>query len=546
MSRHQTRLISISSLLWLLANLTESLEETRWAQLQQTEPYYSCDPNEGRAVNELTLTLRAAQPLEDSTITVFGMSGADVQKSSVLLEVRRDPDECVETFEGLRLTASDKCFTGLSQPGAGATYEAAQKACKSQMGGNAVLASIQSHAENELVKRILEKNSKAMTWIGSTYDSAEDQWYWEDDDSRDRPIDSESFQDWLTVDKLENEEGDTCAALKYEAWDPAWMLLPPGDRDEDGWMKLNAGTCDYFRLDFLVCSKRLETTPPLYCASTEENGVGMGKWRYEQNGGSLSLKLCPRKIMAANVTYSIKFNVTNAQRVQSSPSVSIAVMSAGSIVIPSVAVDKPGYGTVLKGFHGGADPLFINTPPGYLSTSQGPCSLCPEGLWCPGGNISNPCPIGSSTSQGQSRIESCRCIPGFVRRQESCKECPANSFCVNESLFACPENTNSEAGSWKLEDCSCEPGKVGGPGTKPCNTCKRNHWCEGGTESKLCPENSMSGPESKTRSDCICNKGFYGDPGGPCRLCIAGYWCPKSSIKPKECPAPGISPAGSF
>eukprot|EP00961_Rhodomonas_salina_P031883 429625-Rhodomonas_salina.1 len=71
--------------------------------------------------------------------------------------------------------------------------------------------------------------------------------------------------------------------------------------------------------------------------------------------------MCAGQRIEAGATYSITFNVINPQRMQLSPSVSIAI--AGPVTSPLVAMDKPGPGTELEGIAGAADPLFVTTPP---------------------------------------------------------------------------------------------------------------------------------------------------------------------------------------
>jgi cysteine-rich repeat protein len=45
------------------------------------------------------------------------------------------------------------------------------------------------------------------------------------------------------------------------------------------------------------------------------------------------------------------------------------------------------------------------------------CSVCPKNYWCPGGDVQIPCPNHSSSIQGSSDLNECKCNPGWWPRE---------------------------------------------------------------------------------------------------------------------------------
>eukprot|EP00961_Rhodomonas_salina_P162161 2184435-Rhodomonas_salina.1 len=470
------------------------LESAIWdvQDIRQSEPFYACG-NTKDMINELTLTLRTTQTIDSSTISVSGLVGALVPDSELSISVERETNECSD-LRGQHLDGSDKCFKVIDT--AFPDYETARELCKNELGTQATLASIQSSEEDELVQEMLRSAGATWGWIGYSDgpdDKDEGMWKWEDGQSS-------SFEGWAN-ESTNSDSGSNildCAAV-YRSDVSArtgWQSLP-----------CNVG------LQSFVCSKTMPSSPPMFCASSGE--ARKAEWETLLENNILKLALCQRKMVAANTTYEIKFNVTNPQRSQSSPSVSIAV--TGSVIIPWDPMHKPREERF--GLAGAADPLFITTPPGYLSTTNEVCRLCPSGSWCPGGNETVRCPKGSNGPEGQTEKEACICNLGFLGPAGGpCEECPAGSFCVNDSTVSCPALATSDPGSWRQEQCICVPGYLG-TFEGPCIQCKAKYWCEGGNETRQCTGNSSSVVGSTSSADCICDGGFSGPAGGPCELC---------------------------
>eukprot|EP00961_Rhodomonas_salina_P002770 38081-Rhodomonas_salina.1 len=398
--RRREPLISLSIFFWFIAALWAGrrLVSAEWdlRDISQTEPFYECRTDQSR-LNELTLTLRTAQTLESSTISISGLVGAIAPSSEVSINVKRGRDECND-FGGQYLDGSDKCFKVIEA--SRNFYNNAREACRSQLGTQANLASIQTREEDQLVRDML-KTAGSWGWIGyrRSENRNEQVWLWEDG----QPV---GYESWVISALRNNGTGYDCVAVLS---DP---LEPPED---NGWYKLPCG----IRVPAFVCSKVMPSSPPMFCTSS--GTVSKAAWQAEQDYNVLELTLCDGKQMAANTTYQIKFNVTNPQRPQSSPSVSIAVR--GSDFIPWVTMEKSGMD--LFGVRGAADPLFITAPPGYQSTTNDVCRLCPAGFWCPGGNVTNRCPEGSYGPEGQSEISACTCNAGFYGPDGGpCTQCP--------------------------------------------------------------------------------------------------------------------------
>eukprot|EP00961_Rhodomonas_salina_P150266 2023633-Rhodomonas_salina.1 len=505
--------------------------------MSQTEPLYSCDPNGGQASNRLTLKLRANATMSVPKITLFGLEGAEVESFDIELDVQRDSDACSETWGGRQLAGSDKCFFAfVSQINDGFSihYLDAMADCQNQMGGGANLVTIRSGAENDIVTQMMLDSPPPRTrivWIGYSF-LADAGWCWKDGQTcqSDCALWGQGECGWWAPQQPTADAA--CAALSLGL-----------SRQPDGWFALPSSACENLApagaSGFTICSKHLETTPPLFCKSGTSQ-QRLGGWSQNRRG-ELNLEFCQNKSMAANVNYSISFNVNNAKQVQQSPSLSIAVEG-----MPLFPVSKPVQPNFLKGIQGGADPLFLTSPPGFISTAQGgPCTLCYEGSWCPGGNERNPCPVGSSSKRGSTQITNCTCIPGYYRQNGDCTECPQSSYCLNEGIFSCPDETTSELKSSKLEQCYCKPGMYGGPGMMQCVVCEADHWCPGGTVNNQCPPQTSSPPGSDLKTKCTCIAGYFGPAGFECEECTATFYCPGGAVDRLSCPDPADSPPGS-
>eukprot|EP00961_Rhodomonas_salina_P068868 924655-Rhodomonas_salina.1 len=187
----------------------------------------------------------------------------------------------------------------------------------------------------------------------------------------------------------------------------------------------------------------------LFCQGNERNA---GQWQGVDVNQSLVLLMCNTERLEADTTYNITFDVINPQETQPSPSVRVTI--AGSVTLPMVEMDTPG--TALFGIAGAADPLFVTTPPGFLSIRDDICSPCFEDSWCPGGNVSNACPAFSYGTDPRIAQTNCICDVGYFGDPGGpCQLCPAGHYCPprarNSTL--CPEPRISAVGSWEPWQC---------------------------------------------------------------------------------------------
>lgn len=166
---------------------------------------------------------------------------------------------------------------------------------------------------------------------------------------------------------------------------------------------------------------------------------------------------------------------------------------------------------------------------GYYGRNGGPCELCPQNKYCPGGTVFLDCPDNTQSLNGSGALTDCTCRPGFTALENGvlCHRCPPDSFCPGGTeQISCSDSSSSVEGTASIEGCICDPGLWRGciitaNGTQmnrkgvcvinytlPCVSCKEDVICVNNTLLH-CPQFSTSPEQSSHPSDCICNDGFY-------------------------------------
>jgi len=207
---------------------------------------------------------------------------------------------------------------------------------------------------------------------------------------------------------------------------------------------------------------------------------------------------------------------------------------------------------------------------GFVGTGVGPayhCAPCEAGSFCPGNRTQTPCPLHawsaagraactpcaalSATAPGspQHRQQECQCVagaegsfnanctlcsPGTVRDDFAsgpalCSPCTPDTYVAEPgqtACSACPANANAPPGSDSQADCVCDAayyGPVGGP----CALCLPGYYCMGGTTANPCMANAQSADGSSRITNCTCRAGHYSiAPGATCLACTVDYFCP--------------------
>ena len=144
-----------------------------------------------------------------------------------------------------------------------------------------------------------------------------------------------------------------------------------------------------------------------------------------------------------------------------------------------------------------------------------PCAYCPSGA-----STTSPAYVAATSP------DHCVCLPGFVARNLTRKQC-----------VACPNATYRSPSQPEAGDCSpCPAGMfTPGPGsafcycpagTYPnlayggCIACEAGFYCDG-NQRTACPDHSVSPVGAASRSDCVCDpRDSYGDLSLPGTLCL--------------------------
>ena len=168
--------------------------------------------------------------------------------------------------------------------------------------------------------------------------------------------------------------------------------------------------------------------------------------------------------------------------------------------------------------------------PGFYGPAGGPCELCLEDHFCPGGSAIEACRAHAAAPEGSASQADCVCVAGYVSANATaaCQRCPPDAYCPGgQAQEQCPDNSFSLAGASVLAQCDCDPGywrecivdtttglavdSSGSPcvieHARPCVLCGEDVVCANNTLVH-CPANSTAPAGTSDAHDCVCEPGF--------------------------------------
>ena len=189
--------------------------------------------------------------------------------------------------------------------------------------------------------------------------------------------------------------------------------------------------------------------------------------------------------------------------------------------------DCPEYSTSLEG---SSDLNSCKCFAGYDGTTEpGTCKPCSPGYYkdIQGNSLCSECATGSFTNGGYGSV-ACLCEVGYsTQGGDTCGECLANSykdFIGPNECIQCKAHSLSGAGSTDRSDCLCLAGYGTPQSADICDACDANSYkADPGNEPcTACTSNSDSGAAGGVTCECVA--GFTGPDNGPCVRCEPGTY----------------------
>ena len=186
-------------------------------------------------------------------------------------------------------------------------------------------------------------------------------------------------------------------------------------------------------------------------------------------------------------------------------------------------------------------------PVGMFHVNDTACEVCEVGAYK--SEVSNAescssCADTFTTSSTQSTsITSCMCPAGTRLQQDTCTECPVDTFKTGISNVTqctpCRLNSVSNASSTKISDCKCIPGwTLVGDFCEPCEAGTIKDW-HGNEACSICPVDTFEPNTQSTRSECLecaANETTNGFVQSTQCICVAGFEFNSLVASCQECP----------
>ena len=171
------------------------------------------------------------------------------------------------------------------------------------------------------------------------------------------------------------------------------------------------------------------------------------------------------------------------------------------------------------------------------------CSVCPAGVFC-SDNVRTQCPANETSAPGSDAPEDCHCVGGYYRSEGRCLQCPIGAYCVDEALHLCASFdaplTTVAAGQSSPAACVCPAGDFRAATNDTCKPCPADFFCPQETHVALpnvvaCGENTYTdGGGHAEHSACKCFAGFVltadSDSFMKCIPCPPGHRCADGEV----------------
>ena len=177
------------------------------------------------------------------------------------------------------------------------------------------------------------------------------------------------------------------------------------------------------------------------------------------------------------------------------------------------------------------------------------CRPCPENMYCTN-NSMNTCPDLSSSPENSSSVLDCVCLVGHYRSNHTCIPCPQGSYCQNEDRILCTEFDTDLIGTTTMaitrnETCVCRQGYFRTSVTDTCKPCPLDFFCPLASPDDMLPNvfacmqyGYTTEPGRWNFAQCYCEAGLKFSAQGLARVCLpcaSGERCQDGEVVEELC-----------
>ena len=193
----------------------------------------------------------------------------------------------------------------------------------------------------------------------------------------------------------------------------------------------------------------------------------------------------------------------------------------------------------------------------YNATNITTCTLCEAGKYSrEGANLCTPCNVNATSEPGSTRVQHCRCLPGFTGPDGGhCVSCARGQYKPGLGSAACTQcrafSSTLARGSTNISACDCLAGYENTSSdldpAGACSACTPGKYKPSFADEacSACPSNATSANASTALVACQCSPGFTGPDGGECSACAVTAY--KDTVGAAPCTAcPSNSPTSSI